>query len=222
MTLGRLQNLTVMLTDLEGFTERTSQQSREENARMLQQHDTLLVPILRRYRGHLVQKRGDALLAVFKSPTESVRCGMAMQDALWRFNQEKVASEQLHVRVCIHTGEVVETIDGLRGEPVNVVTAVENVAEAGEVVFTESVYLSMNRMEVTSESWTTLAVPGREERLQLHRCQAAPQGLPFGGMDLQRGTASLDLQSALLRKFSGAMRRAPKLLQNLSVAEHGG
>ena len=213
------RNLTLMLTDLKGYTKRTSEQSLAANARMLNEHDALLVPMLRRHDGRLVQKRGDALLAVFSSPTQALRCGMAMQDALWRFNSGRAEGEQLHVRVCIHAGEVVEAPEGVRGEPVTIVTAVENVAEAGAVVFTDAVYLTMNRAEVASERWTTMRVAGRDEEVQLHRCKAATEGAPFGGRDLRKSAWPAALQALVTRVTPAlaAVRRVPRLLAQLSV-----
>ncbi|MHB8876213.1 MAG: protein kinase domain-containing protein [Myxococcaceae bacterium] len=195
---ARPQNLAVMLTDIKGFTARTSNQTLEENARMLEEHDGLLLPLLRRFRGKLVQKRGDALLATFFSPTECVLCGMAMQDRLWRHNAAAAPERQLHVRVAIHLGEVALTRDGLIGEPAQVVAAVESLAEAGEVVFTESVRLSMNRNEVNAEARGQVDVPGRGEKMNLYRCVPQAGGPPFGGRDLQAGRARIsELLSAV-------------------------
>ena len=174
------QNLTVMLTDIQGFTERTSRQTHEENARMLETHDTLLLPLVKEHEGRLVQKRGDALLVVFRSPTAGVLCGMAMQDRLWRHNQAAPPEEQLHVRVCLHAGEVLLTNDTVLGEPMEVVESVEHVATAGEVTFTEALNLARNRAEASAEPCGTITLPGREEQLQLYRCQRAAEGPPFG------------------------------------------
>ncbi len=181
----RPKNLAVMLTDLKGFTERTSHQTREENARMLEEHDRLLVPLVRHFGGKLVQKRGDALLVTFQSPTECVRCGMAIQDRLWRHNAATPPERQLHVRVAIHVGDVLVKSDGLVGEPVQLVSAVEGVADAGEVVFTEAVHLAMARAEVAAEPCGDIEMPGRAERLKLYRCAKRAEGPPFGGMDLK-------------------------------------
>ncbi|MBJ6759947.1 protein kinase [Myxococcaceae bacterium JPH2] len=178
--VAKPQNLTVMLTDLQGFTERTSRQTHEENARMLETHDRLLLPLVREHDGRLIQKRGDALLVVFRSPTASVLCGMAMQDALWRHNQTVPAEQQLHVRVCLHAGEVLVTQDSVMGEPMEVVKAVEHVASAGEVTFTEAVNLARNRVEAPADPCGTIPLPGREEQLQLYRCVRAAEGAPFG------------------------------------------
>ncbi|ATB50472.1 protein kinase domain-containing protein [Corallococcus macrosporus] len=181
------QNLTVMLTDIQGFTERTSRQTHEENARMLETHDKLLMPLVKEHDGRLVQKRGDALLVVFRSPTSAVLCGMAMQDRLWRHNQTVPELDRLNVRVCLHAGEVLATTDTVLGEPMEVVEAVEHVASAGEVTFTEAVNLARNRAEVTAEPCGTIALPGRDEQLQLYRCERAAEGPPFGDRFASQG-----------------------------------
>ncbi|QSQ23006.1 protein kinase [Pyxidicoccus parkwayensis] len=194
------QNLTVMLTDIQGFTERTSRQTHEENARMLETHDRMLMPLVKEHEGRLIQKRGDALLVVFRSPTAGVLCGMAMQDRLWRHNQTVPPEAQLHVRVCLHAGEVLVTADTVLGEPMEVVESVEHVASADEVTFTEAVNLARNRAEATAEPCGTIPLPGREEQLQLYRCQRAAEGPPYG----DRFTASGGMGS-LLGRVTGAL-----------------
>jgi len=194
------QNLTVMLTDLQGFTERTSRQTHEENARMLETHDRLLLSLVKEHEGRLVQKRGDALLVVFRSPTSAVLCGMAMQDRLWRHNQTVPEQEKLHVRVCLHAGEVLLTADTVLGEPMEVVEAVEHVAVAGEVTFTEAVNLARNRAEADVEPRGAIHLPGREEQLQLYRVRQASEGPPFGDR--------FERQSGLVARLVPALQRA--------------
>ncbi|HSP78539.1 MAG TPA: protein kinase [Myxococcaceae bacterium] len=181
---GKAQNLTVMLTSLHDFTERTSRQTHEQNARMLETLDGLLQPWLREHGGKLVQKRGDSMLAVFSSPTSAVLCGMAMQDRLWRHGQQGPPEERLGVRISLHTGEVLVLRDTLLGEPVELVKRVEQVAEPGEVTFTESVNLARNRAEAEAEPRGSVALPGSGEPLRLYQCTRAAEGPPFGGRDV--------------------------------------
>ena len=178
--VAKAQNVTVMLTDIQGFTDRMSRQTHEENARMLDTHDRLLTPLVREYDGKLVQKRGDALLAIFRAPSASIRCGMAMQQALWRYNQTVPEEQQLHVRVCLHAGEVLVTNDSVLGEPMEVVKAVEHVASADEVTFTEAVNMVRNRAEAAAEPCGAIPLPGRDEKVQLYRVTRAKEGSPFG------------------------------------------
>ncbi|SEM26646.1 serine/threonine protein kinase [Stigmatella aurantiaca] len=174
------QNLTVMLTSIQGFSELVSRQTHEEHLRMLQTYEELLVPALREREGKLVQKREDSLLAVFASPTGAVLCGMEMQDRLWRHNQTQPPEGQLRVRLCLHTGEVLLTRGMVIGEPMQIVKSVEQVALADEVTFTESVNLARNRAGTESEPCGTIALPGVGGALQLYRAKRAAEGLPFG------------------------------------------
>ncbi|TSC29350.1 protein kinase [Corallococcus sp. Z5C101001] len=221
--VAKAQNVTVMLTDIQGFTERMSRQTHEENARMLDTHDRLLMPLVREHDGRLVQKRGDALLAVFRAPSASIRCGMAMQQALWRYNQTVPPEHQLHVRVCLHAGEVVVTNDAVFGEPMEVVKAVEHVAAAGEVTFTEAVNMVRNRAEAPAEPCGAIPLPGREEQVQLYRVTRAAEGSPFGARLGQsepgaKGASPLAGLVAKAREGLGTLRRRPRLLGGIAAA----
>ena len=112
-------NLVLLLSDMKGFTARTSSQSREENARMLALHDALLLPVLRGYGGRKVKEIGDALLAAFKSPTDAVLCAMAMQDRLGNWNARAPLRDQIEVRISLSQGELRRQHGDLHGEPPN-------------------------------------------------------------------------------------------------------
>jgi class 3 adenylate cyclase len=181
----RTQNLAILLSDMKGFTARTSQQTREENARMLAFHDALMLPVIRGFGGRKVKSIGDALLVTFRSPTDCVLCGMAIQDRLAWWNSRHPAQERIEVRIAISLGEVRLDNDDVTGDPVQLALRASAFADAGEVVLTESVYLAMNKSEVPTEPF-----PVRELRLgetRLHRARMiGPPELPYGGRALQR------------------------------------
>lgn len=177
----RTENLAVMFTDIEGFTARTSQQTHEENALMLRRHDGLLMPVVRAFGGRHVKSIGDAWLVVFHSPTSSVLCGMAIQDRLWDYNRRVADDERIRVRVAVNLGEVrvarsVGASD-VFGEPVNIAARVEGEAQAGEVLFTEAVYLSMNKAEVPAEEVGYRQLKGLPEPIRLYRAVPGPVAL---------------------------------------------
>ncbi|WP_375754617.1 protein kinase [Corallococcus exercitus] len=222
----KAQNVTVMLTDIQGFTDRMSRQTHEENARMLDTHDRLLMPLVREHDGRLVQKRGDALLAVFRAPSSSIRCGMAMQQALWRYNQTVPMEHQLHIRVCLHAGEVLVTNDAVLGEPMEVVKAVEHVAAADEVTFTEAVNMVRNRAEAPAEPCGTIPLPGRDEKVQLYRVTRSAEGSPFGAALGHRepGTRQSPLDGLRTKALEGMafgmafLRQRPRVLAGAAGA----
>ncbi len=189
---------------------------------MLATYERLLLPLLREYDGKLVRKLGDSLLAVFGSPTGAVLCGMGMQDRLWRHNQEQQPESQLHVRICLHTGEVLLSRDTVLGEPMEVVKATEQVALADEVTFTESVNLARNRAEVAAEPCGTIPLPGRGESLQLYRSKRiSTEGPPFGGRDM--GSAPTQKRSVIPGKLSwGALLQKAAGLGNSRTGRRAG
>jgi class 3 adenylate cyclase len=145
------KNLAIMFTDIKGFTARTSDSTRVGVITLLAEHERLLLPVFRYFDGTVIKTIGDAFLVRFDSTTDAVLAGLAVQEVLRQHNAfVQDAKDRLEVRVAINAGDV-ELKDGdVLGEPVNVAARLEAITEAGEVWFTETVYLSMNRKEVPS------------------------------------------------------------------------
>lgn len=197
--MTRSENLTVMFTDIVGFTARTSQQSREENAAMLREHDRLLLPIVANFRGRKIKSIGDALLVVFRSPTDAARCGMALQDAVWEHNQSRSGDTPLRIRVAMMLGDV--RLDGgdVFGEPVNIAARIEGMTPPDEVYLAQAVYLAMNKAEVPAEFVQTAELKGIPEPVDVYRVPPTLQDSnageptpPFGGMHRQRALSGAD------------------------------
>lgn len=190
----RTANLAIVFTDIKGFTGRTSQQTLEENERLLKTHNDLLAPIFRAFNGRIVKTIGDAFMVTFESPTGAVMSGLAIQDALWRHNRDASEGDQLNVRVAINVGEVRLEGNDVFGEPVNIAARVEGLADAGEVTFTEAVYLSMNRAEVSAEELGRFELKGIPEPVRLFRATkvtSSPDAAPYGNKGLARAEEAM-------------------------------
>lgn len=149
MSTQRLQrNLTVMFTDISGFTKHTETISREALMSRLDTHNELLMPVIAHFEGKIVKTIGDAFLITFESPTNAVQCGLFMQHTLRKYNAEKPEPEQIHIKVSINSGEVTVTENDVFGDPVNVAAKIEKATNPDEIYFTEAVFLAMNKAEV--------------------------------------------------------------------------
>lgn len=180
------KNLVLLLSDMKGFTARTSRQTREENARMLALHDALLLPVLKGYGGRKLKGLGDALLGAFLSPTDAVLCAMAMQDRLASWNAGAQPGDRIEVRIALSQGEVRRTRFDVHGEAVQLALMAEARAEAGEVLLTDAVYLSMSKSEAPTEVVGELALGGGG-RMRLRRALRGPDPVvPYGGAALAR------------------------------------
>lgn len=149
MSTKRLQkNLTVMFTDISGFTKHTETISRNDLMARLDTHNELLMPIVAHFEGKIVKTIGDAFLITFESPTNAVQCGLFMQHTLRKYNTGKDEAQQIHIKVSINSGEVTVTDNDVFGDPVNVAAKIEKATNPDEIYFTESVFLAMNKSEV--------------------------------------------------------------------------
>ncbi|MBI5595700.1 MAG: RDD family protein [Elusimicrobia bacterium] len=163
------KNLTILLTDIKGFTDKTSHQTRAAIDALLEDYKTIVLPVLEGRGGKLIKTIGDAYLMTFESPTDAVLAGIAVQDALRKRNEGRAADDRIEVRIAINSGEV-NLVDGdIFGEPVNITARIESVAEAGEVFFTEAVYLAMNKTEVPSSEVDTYLLKGITERIKVYK-----------------------------------------------------
>lgn len=140
--------LTVMFIDIVGYTKTTSNLNRDMFNEMHDAFDSLSLPMFQKYSGNVLKKMGDAFLITFKSPTDAVLCGMELQDAFDRYNASHKAKYPLKIRVAIHTGEVLLRGGDVYGDAVNITSRLENVAGPGEIVFSEALFMAMNKNEV--------------------------------------------------------------------------
>jgi serine/threonine protein kinase, bacterial len=181
-------SLTVMMTDIAGYTERTGRQSRDESARWLALHDQLLQPVFKAFGGKVIKTLGDAFLVTFSSPTDAVLCGCAVQDRLFLHNQGARTEDHITVRVALSAGEVRMHKGDVFGEPVNLAARIESVAKAGEVMLSDAVFSTMNAAEVKLEKRGEESFKGIARAVTLYA--AVPDGLegqpPFGGRALGR------------------------------------
>jgi class 3 adenylate cyclase len=217
----RTENLAVVFIDIVGFTARTSAQTREENERLLRRFEGTVRPLVRAWDGRVVKTIGDAFLVTFRSPTNALLCAMSVHDRLAETDGEVEPGARFAVRTAVNVGDV--RIDGgdVFGEAVNVASRIEGQAGAGEIQFSEAVYLSMTRSEVPSEELGLVELKGIPGKVRIFRVpragdsggyvisrgeaaaaggsgehRLAPPALPFGGLGLSRVRDRLEASTA--------------------------
>jgi serine/threonine protein kinase len=180
-------NLTVLMADIVGYSERTGQQSREAAANYLALFEGLLQPVFKAFGGKVVKKMGDAFLTTFASPTDGVLCAMAIQDRLFVHNQEAGHDDEIRVRIGVSAGEVRRQKGDVFGEPVNVAARLESMAEPGAVLLSDAVYATMNTAEVALDDHGEHTLKGISRPVRVYRArQEEGEGMPFGGRALSR------------------------------------
>jgi len=212
MERPKTRHLTVLLTDIKGFTDKTARKSRAEILAMLEKHKELVLPVLTGRGGLLVKTIGDAFLMTFESPTDAVLAGVAVQDVLRGHNEGRAADDRIDVRIAINSGEVTLADNDIFGDPVNITARIEGVAEAGEVFFTEAVYLAMNKNEVPSSEVGLLQLKGIPEKIRVYKVKREH---PVEARSAADGAPALSPAAAILSARPSFWRRAGALLFDL-------
>ena len=110
---GQRRTLTVMFTDLAGFTSMSEGIAPEAVAQILNEHLTLMTGIVLAHSGTIDKFIGDAVMAFWGAPIDDpaharhgVQAAIEMQAEMERFRREPGRPE-LHMRIGLNTGPVV-------------------------------------------------------------------------------------------------------------------
>lgn len=127
------QVLTMLVSDIVDSTLSAVQMGDQRWMGILATHDALFREQVRRHHGTEVKHQGDGFLVTFTSARQAVLAGIAIQRAM-ASHRRAFPENDLHVRLGIHTGEVVEDDGDIFGA--NVITAVRiaDVARPDEVL----------------------------------------------------------------------------------------
>ena len=143
------KTLTIMFVDLVEYTKKASSTTRDKFIEHLDTYKSIAKPIFPKYHGHIVKEIGDAYMVSFESPTNAVLCGIYLQNSIAKHNQDMPKENKLHVKVAINTGEVHLKEGDVYGDAVNIASRLEKLTKPDRIYFTESVFLSMNKNEVS-------------------------------------------------------------------------
>ena len=127
---------TFLIADVRGYTRFTRERGDEAAARIAARFAKIAGEAVEAFQGHVVETRGDEVLAVFGSPRRALRAGVELQDA---FAHEAALEPSLPLRVGmgLAAGEAVPVGEGFRGNALNMAARLCAQADAGVVLATE-------------------------------------------------------------------------------------
>ena len=107
----------------------------------LKAYRDIIVRLVARHGGRVVNAPGDALLAEFPSAVEAVQAAIEIQQSVEGHNIELEADRRMQFRIGVNLGDVIEEADGtIYGDGVNIAARLEALAEGGRVCISSTVY----------------------------------------------------------------------------------
>lgn len=172
---GERRKVTVLITDLRGFTSMCEQYTPEEVVGTINIFLEKMIKITLRYGGTIEEIVGDGLVIVFNAPVLqedhpllAVRCALEMQLAMPEINQRnlEIGYPRVDMGIGVNTGDVVvgnigsdmRTKYGIIGKNVNLAARIESYTVGGQILISEntknacgSILQINNRQEVIAK-----------------------------------------------------------------------
>ena len=202
---GRRKTVTIIMSDLRGFTSLSETRDPEDMVRLLNRYLERMSKVIVEYDGMIDEFIGDAILTVFGVPEEhdddplrAVVCALAMQNALVELNNELTHEgyPALEMGIGINTGSVIvgnigseiRAKYGIVGATVNIASRIESNTVGGEVLVGESTY-RLVKESVTANSPHTVMMKGLKKPLVIYPVTAIgpPYNVKLGPQANQRG-----------------------------------
>ena len=191
---GQKKELTIMMSDLRGFTQLCEQMEPTELLRMLNHYFDEMYREISRYGGCLIEFLGDGMLIVFGAPrasethaSDAVAAALSMQkrmEQVNRWNREN-GFALLAMGIGIHTAEVIvgnigseqRTKYGVMGAPVNLAGRIESYTTGGQVLISPDTRATI-REELRINREMTVSPKGVKGEITLYDVGAI--GAPYG------------------------------------------
>lgn len=152
---GERRRVTIMMTDLRGFTALSERLEPEQVVQMLNSYFEVMVDVVLQYNGTINEIIGDALLVIFGAPQQmpdraqrAIACAIEMQNAMKEVNErnKKMELPELEMGIGLNDAEVIvgnigsskRTKYGVVGSGVNLASRIESYTVGGQVFISES------------------------------------------------------------------------------------
>lgn len=181
---GALSEITMLFSDIRGFTSMSESRAPEEIVRMLNEYFELMVDVIFKYEGTLDKFVGDEIIALFGAPVpmqnaelKAVQCALDMTRVLSEFNRTRLAEGQNEIKIGIgiNTGLVVTGAIGSSralqytaiGDAVNTTARLCSVAQPGQIILSEATFRQVQG-EVAAVPLPPVRVKGKTDELRVY------------------------------------------------------
>ena len=128
----------ILAADIAGYS-RLMGQDEAATVRDLKGHQAVILPLVGRHGGRIIDTAGDGILAEFPSVIGATACAAEIQHAMAARNEAVPEHRRMLFRIGINVGDVVIDGDDILGDGVNIAARLEGLAEPGGVLVSRAV-----------------------------------------------------------------------------------
>lgn len=179
---GKLQDVTVLFSDLEGFTGVSERSEPEQLLSVLNQYHAHVVQAIVAYGGTVNKFIGDGVMALYNTPLpqaqhalQAVRTACEIRATLASFVERFPAAYRMRINFGIHSGQAVVGNVGTAqlmeftavGDTVNLAARLQQLSDGGQIIISEATWQQLDG-KVQTQPIGLRAVKGRAELVMLY------------------------------------------------------
>jgi class 3 adenylate cyclase/pimeloyl-ACP methyl ester carboxylesterase len=134
----------ILAADIAGYS-RLMGEDEAATVRDLKAHQAVVLPLVGRYGGRIIDTAGDGILAEFPSVINAAECAVEIQTVMATRNEDVSESRRMRFRIGINLGDVIHDEARIYGDGINVAARLENIAEPGGICISRQVFDQVSR-----------------------------------------------------------------------------
>src|SRR5262245_33449031 len=134
----------ILAADIAGYSA-LMEADEEATVRDLKAHQAVILPLIAKHGGHIIDTAGDGILAEYASIVNAVECAVVLQNVMAERNAGIPAERQMRYRVGVNLGDVMHDKQRVYGDGVNIAARLESIAETGCVCISGEAFAHVHR-----------------------------------------------------------------------------
>ena len=162
----------ILAADIAGYS-RLMHADEAATVRDLKAHQSVILPLIGRHGGRIIDIAGDGIMAEFPSVIGATECAVEIQAVMAERNEGVSESRRMLFRIGINLGDVIHDESRIYGDGINIAARLEALAEPGGVLVSNTVYdqvrgkLPLNFEDVGERQVKNIEQPVRMYRLHV-------------------------------------------------------
>jgi len=129
----------ILAADIAGYS-RLMHEDESATVRDLKGHQSVILPLIGRHGGRIIDTAGDGIMAEFPSVIGATECAVEIQTLMAERNLQVPESRRMQFRIGINLGDVIHDETRIYGDGINIAARLEALAPPGGVLVSNTVH----------------------------------------------------------------------------------
>src|SRR5262245_29622053 len=134
----------ILAADIAGYS-RLMGEDESATARDLKGHQVVVLPLIARHGGRIIDTAGDGIMAEFSSVSGAAECALEIQTVMAQRNDGVPESRRMQFRIGINLGDIIHDESRIYGDGINIAARLESMAEPGGICVSRPVFDQVGR-----------------------------------------------------------------------------